>query len=92
MLWGLWWLVFLGVSVRRLSVVLRCVASMRRSWGECERLGVSVGGNAENKHMVFRRTLVRDDAALRGGAGLGGASGAVDLRYGSDVALNGVAA
>ena len=40
--------------------------------GECERLGVSVGGNAENKYMVFRRTLVRDDAALRGGDGLGG--------------------
>ena len=54
---------------------------------ECERLGVSVGGNAENKYMVFRRTLVRDDASLRGGAGLGGASGVVDLRYGSDVAL-----
>ena len=54
---------------------------------ECERFGVSVGGNAENKYMVFRRTLVRGDAALRGGAGLGGAGGVVDLRYGSDVAL-----
>ena len=55
--------------------------------GECERLGVSVGGNAENKYMVFRRTLVRDDAALRGGDGLGGEGGMVDLRYGADVAL-----
>ena len=55
--------------------------------GECERLGVSVGGNAENKYMVFRRTLVRDDAALRGGGGLGGEGGMVDLRYGADVAL-----
>lgn len=55
--------------------------------GECARLGVSVGGNAENKYMVFRRTLVRDDAALRGGDGLGGEGGMVDLRYGADVAL-----
>ena len=55
--------------------------------GECERLGVSVGGNAENKYMVFRRTLVRDDAALRGGDGLGGEGGMVDLRYSADVAL-----
>lgn len=55
--------------------------------GECERLGVSVGGNAENKYMVFRRILVRDDAALRGGDGLGGEGGMVDLRYGADVAL-----
>ena len=37
--------------------------------------------------MVFRRTLVRDDAALRGGDGLGGEGGMVDLRYGADVAL-----
>ena len=55
--------------------------------GECERLCVSVGGNAENKYMVFRRTLVRDDAELRGGDGLGGEGGVVDLRYGADVAL-----
>ena len=55
--------------------------------GECERLGVSVGGNAENKYMVFRRTLVRDEAELRGGDGLGGEGGVVDLRYGADVAL-----
>ena len=55
--------------------------------GECERLGVSVGGNAENKYMVFRRALVRDDAALRGGDGLGGEGGMVDLRYSADVAL-----
>ena len=55
--------------------------------GECERLGVSVGGNAESRYMVFRRTLVRDDAALRGGDGLGGEGGVVDLRYGADVAL-----
>ena len=55
--------------------------------GECERLGVSVGGNAEAKYRAFRRALVRDDADMRGGAGLGGAGGAVDLRYGSDVAL-----
>ena len=55
--------------------------------GGCERLGVSVGGNAENKYMVFRRTLVRDDASLRGGDGLGGEGGMVDLRYGADVAL-----
>ena len=55
--------------------------------GECERLGVSVGGNAENKYMVFRRTLVRDDAELRGGDGLGGEGGVVDLRYSADVAL-----
>lgn len=55
--------------------------------GECARLGVSVGGNAENKYMVFRRTLVRDGAALRGGDGLGGEGGMVDLRYGADVAL-----
>lgn len=54
---------------------------------ECERLGVSVGGNAENKYLVFRRTLVRDDAALRGGDGLGGEGGMVDLRYSADVAL-----
>lgn len=55
--------------------------------GECERLGVNVGGNAEAKYAAFRRVLVRDDAALRGGSGLGGANGVVDLRYGSDVAL-----
>ena len=55
--------------------------------GECERLGVSVGGNTENKYMVFRRTLVRDDAELRGGDGLGGEGGMVDLRYSADVAL-----
>ena len=55
--------------------------------GECERLGVSVGGNAEAKYRAFRRALVRDDADMRGGAGLGGAGGVVDLRYGSDVAL-----
>ena len=54
---------------------------------ECERFGVSVGGNAEAKYRAFRRALVRDDADMRGGAGLGGASGVVDLRYGSDVAL-----
>ena len=55
--------------------------------GECERLGVSVGSNAESRYMVFRRTLVRDDAALRGGDGLGGEDGMVDLRYSTDVAL-----
>ena len=55
--------------------------------GECERLGVSVGGNAEAKYRAFRRALVRDDADMRGGAGLGGAGGMVDLRYGADVAL-----
>lgn len=55
--------------------------------GECERLGVSVGGNAESRYMVFRRTLVRDDAELRGGDGLGGENGMVDLRYSADVAL-----
>ena len=48
---------------------------------------MSVGGNAENKYMVFRRTLVRDDAEMRGGDGLGGEGGMVDLRYGADVAL-----
>ena len=62
--------------------VLPSAQNTRRSW-----VSVSVCGNAENKYMVFRRTLVRDDAALRGGDGLGGKGGMVDLRYGADVAL-----
>ena len=69
--------------MRGIAVRAEYTAFMR----ECERLGVSVGGNAENKYMVFRRTLVRDDVALRGGDGLGGEGGMVDLRYSADVAL-----
>lgn len=87
MLWGF---VVAGMTKREREEAERRLA-LRGEYaafmGECERLGVSVGGNAEAKYMAFRRALVRDDADMRGGAGLGGAGGVVDLRYGADVAL-----
>lgn len=87
MLWGF---VVAGMTKREREEAERRLA-LRGEYaafmGECERLGVSVGGNAEAKYRAFRRALVRDDADMRGGAGLGGAGGVVDLRYGADVAL-----
>lgn len=87
MLWGF---VVAGMTKREREEAERRLA-LRGEYaafmGECERLGVSVGSNAEAKYMAFRRALVRDDADMCGGAGLGGAGGVVDLRYGSDVAL-----